>query len=44
MLVKPTGDDVAVLAAAGVAIVALAAAVTWAYVRGGAPEPAAEAA
>jgi uncharacterized membrane protein len=44
MLVKPTGDDVAILVAAAVAIAALATAVTWAYVRGGAPEPAAEAA
>ena len=45
MLVKPTGDDAAVLVAAALAIVALAAADTWAYVRGGeVPHAAAEAA
>jgi hypothetical protein len=45
MLVKPTGDDVAVLVAAAITIAALAAAVSWAYVRGGElPHAAAEAA
>jgi uncharacterized membrane protein len=45
MLVKPTGDDVAILVAAAVAIAALSAAVTWTYVRGGeAPQAVAEAA
>jgi uncharacterized membrane protein len=43
MLVKPTGDDVAVLVAGAVAIVALSAAVIWTYVRGAeAPQAAAE--
>ena len=43
MLVKPTGDDVAVLVAAAVAIVALAVAVIRTYMRGGeVPQPAAE--
>jgi uncharacterized membrane protein len=43
MLVKPTGDDVAVLVAGAVAIVALSAAVVWTYVRGGdAPEAVAQ--
>jgi uncharacterized membrane protein len=45
MLVKPTGDDVAVLVAGAVAIVALSAAVIWTYVRGDeATQAAAEAA
>ena len=45
MLVKPTGDDVAVLVAAAVAIAALSAAVIWTYARGGkVPQAVAEAA
>jgi uncharacterized membrane protein len=45
MLVKPTGDDVAVLVVAAVAIAALTAAVIWTYVRGGeVPQAVAEAA
>ena len=45
MLVKPTGDDVAILVAGAVTIVVLAAAVVWSYVRGGeVPAAAAEAA
>ena len=44
MLVKPTGDDVAILVAAALAIAALATAVTWAYLSGESAEPAAEAA
>ncbi len=36
MLVKPTGDDVAVLVAGVLVIAALAIAVTWSYVSGGA--------
>ena len=42
MLVKPTGDDAAILLTAVIVIAALATAVTWAYLRGGAREPAAE--
>src|ERR687892_2318567 len=45
MLVKPTGDDVAVVVAGAVAIAALSAAVVWTYVRGGrVPQAVAEAA
>jgi uncharacterized membrane protein len=44
MLVKPTGDDVAVLVAAAIAIAALSAAVIWTYIRGDAPEAVAQAA
>ena len=42
MLVKPTGDDAAILVAGAVAIAALAGAVTWAHLRGGSPEASAE--
>ena len=43
MLVKPTGEDAAILVAGAVAIVALAAAVIWTYLHGDeAPAPAVE--
>ena len=42
MLVKPTGDDLAILTAGVVSIALLAGAMTWTYLRGTQGTPAAE--